>query len=230
MLFLNPALAADCVQVGNLTWEVKTDDGGLRDKDNRYFWYDTLLVNNNGNPGQLGQVGQGCTGNISCDTKSYMQAVNAQNLCGHGDWRMPTWEEMQSLINRNNSPTIDLSLFPNTVNGAYWTAATHADDNGRAWYIDFGSGNEQHDFKSLASYVRLVRGDKAAPRCVTLGALMWEVKSGRGTLQAFDNRYTWYNTLIADNNGAPGTQRQVGQGCTGAVQCDTQHYSQTVFY
>ncbi len=191
-LFLNPAWAADCVTVGNLMWELKTDDGGLRDKDNYYDWYDsTGPASNRGNPGSQGTVGGNCTGGILCNTEAYVAAVNAANVCGHNDWRLPTWEELKSLVNVNYTPTIDLSLFPETQSAPYWTAATLVSNSAYAWSINFQDGSEEYHGKGDGRYVRLVRGPKAPDKCVTIGSLTWEVKSGRGTLHAFDNYYSW---------------------------------------
>ena len=229
-LLLNPALAADCVTVGNLVWEQKTNDGGLRDKDNYYDWYDsTGPANNRGNPGSQGTVGGGCTGGILCNTEAYVAAVNAANVCGHNDWRLPTWEELNSLVNKSHTPTIDPSLFPETKSGGYWTAATPVNNNGAAWYINFQDGNENASSgKSAGYYVRLVRGPKAPDKCVTIGSLTWEVKTGRGTLRAFDNYYSWYDpSSVSNNRGNPGTQGGL-PGCSAVLNCDTQAYVNAV--
>ena len=66
-----------CVHDNNtgLVWEVKTQYGGIRDRYNRYSWYDPNSDTNGGHAGypDLGA----CSGGISCDTYSYVQAVNA---------------------------------------------------------------------------------------------------------------------------------------------------------
>ena len=94
------ATAWNCVKdnITGLIWEVKTDDGGLRDKDNTYTWYEPDNSKNGGNAG--GQNGGGCIGS-SCDTFSYIQAVNAQALCGAGDWRMPNRNELLSIVDNS---------------------------------------------------------------------------------------------------------------------------------
>jgi hypothetical protein len=108
----------------NLTgvlWEVKTADGGLRDQDWRYDWYDDIHTDNNGgNPGYLGSDTCGGTlPNGQCNTQAYVAAVNAAGLCGANDWRLPTKRELQQLVDYGipyPGPTIDTVYFVNTRN------------------------------------------------------------------------------------------------------------------
>ncbi|MCB1920210.1 MAG: DUF1566 domain-containing protein [Candidatus Competibacteraceae bacterium] len=226
--FLNPVLAADCVQIGNLTWEVKTDDDGLRDKDHTYTWYDSSgVLSNRGNAGTPN--GGQCGGGIACDTQSYVQAVNAQNLCGHNDWRLPGWEDLTSLVTAGSSPTIDPALFPETQAAPYWTATTLVNDNRYAWSINFNSGLEEYHGKSDRRYVRLVRGPQSSDQCVTIDNLTWEIKSGRGTLRSFEDSYSWYvlGDPILVNHGNAGTQGDLS-GCLSLNHCDTHDYIQAV--
>lgn len=82
--------------VTGLLWEIKTDDGGLHDKDWTYSWYNPDMNNNGGNTGTVN--GGNCNGTSSCDTGSYVQAVNTEGLCGLNNWRMPTVNELLSTI------------------------------------------------------------------------------------------------------------------------------------
>src|SRR5262245_37316990 len=52
----------DCVrdEVTALVWEIKTDDGGLRDKDWTYTWYNSTGINDGGSPGA--SAGGTCVG------------------------------------------------------------------------------------------------------------------------------------------------------------------------
>ena len=93
--------------VTGLIWEVKTDDGSIHDKYNRYTWYDS---NSETNGGYAGTPGDGT------DTEDFINGLNSQNFGGHSDWRLPTKEELQSIVDYGSTnPAIDTEYFPNTV-------------------------------------------------------------------------------------------------------------------
>jgi hypothetical protein len=91
-----------------LMWEVKTDDGGVHDKDNLYTWYNP---DNSVNGGFVGYT------NNEKNTFTFVQNVNSQGLCGYADWRLATVAELQGIISYHhyNEPqtAIDLNYFPN---------------------------------------------------------------------------------------------------------------------
>lgn len=157
-----PAAASvwSCVrdEVTGLTWETKTDDGGLQDADNTYSWYNPDPSTNGGNPGT--QNGGACSGS-GCDTHGYVQAVNAkaQALCGARDWRMPWLEELRSIVDYSRIlPSIDTAYFPLQRNSYVWSGSPGAYDSGYAWDIYFSKGTSYTDARHYGSRVRLVRG------------------------------------------------------------------------
>ncbi len=142
--------------VTGLIWEVKTDDGGLRDKDNTYSWYNTDSDNNGGSVGL--QDGGTCI-DSDCDTQGYVQEVKNQNLCAAGDWRLPTKRELENIVGYDrHDPTIDTDYFPNTISFVYWSSSPFAQYLHNAWSVVFIYGESGFSHKDYARYVRLVRG------------------------------------------------------------------------
>jgi chemotaxis protein histidine kinase CheA len=107
-----------CVQENatGKVWESKTNDNGLRDSDWRYRHFH----NSAGYAGTRDSTGQIlCQGLGNCDAYSYVNAVSNTGLCGRSQWRLPTMEELLSLVQINENgqrPNIDLKFFPDTVN------------------------------------------------------------------------------------------------------------------
>jgi hypothetical protein len=161
------AVSWSCVrdEVTGLVWEIKTDDGGLRDRDHTYAWYNPDSATNGGNAGV--QTGGSCTGSgISCNTAAYVTAVNAAGLCGANDWRMPTTEELLSIndYGATTPPAIDTAYFNDLVISSsltFWALETSVSNTADAWVVDYaigGAGNSSVGSKaSLPSLVRLVR-------------------------------------------------------------------------
>jgi hypothetical protein len=154
------AAAWSCVRdnVTGLIWEVKTDDGGLRDKDWTYSWYNPDAATNGGSAGTA-DGGDNCFNTARCDTQKYVADVNAQGLCGAEDWRLPDPRELLSIVSNDRvNPAIDTTYFPNTVASWVWSASPYANNPGYAWYVYFGYGGVDGYSKGYAGSVRLVRG------------------------------------------------------------------------
>lgn len=164
--------------VTGLIWEIKTDDGGLRDKDWLYTWYNPDPYTN-GSTDTTANDGAGSQGDSTscnsillpslCNTEAYVAAVNntlTTPLCGYTDWRMPTVDELSSIVDYSKyDPTIDAAYFPETlcygVNNncaAYWSASPSALDPDDAWWVWFGGGGAGPTGKDTLSAIRLVRG------------------------------------------------------------------------
>ncbi len=143
-------------EVTKLTWEVRTADGGLRDRGWAYSWYDdTGLAGGE----RAGDPGRGtCGGAVRCDTAAYREAVNALALCGFSDWRLPSRTEAHGLVDYGAGapPLAETGYFPDAQLGAYWTgdlATTFG-----AWTVEFILGELRGQRTSTAQRVRLVRG------------------------------------------------------------------------
>ncbi len=127
-----------------LLWELK-DGQGLRGAGAEYTWYHPYA---NANGGEAGTVGgtDSCAELENCDTDSYVRRINTIKLCGYDDWRLPKLTELLSLVDFSlarslaGEPQIDLSSFPLTQNGNYWTATPVAGFPEWVWVVDFRTG------------------------------------------------------------------------------------------
>jgi hypothetical protein len=164
------ATAWDCVRdnVTGLMWEVKTDEGGLRDADWTYTSFDSTY---NAGPEDfgVGSYSDNC-GNTSkiCTTAQYVADVNAVGLCGARDWRMPRVGELENIVHRDRfNPSIDTAWFPNTRFRKpsdifypifYWSSSTipaFFSYWGRCVWFNFGGSGMV--LRTEGGYVRLVR-------------------------------------------------------------------------
>jgi len=154
-----------------LTWEVKTATPGLHAGTNTYTWYNhnekadsTFEGKQNGGKGK--QNGGICTGN-SCDTEAFVAAVNAEHLCGFSDWRLPSKDELGSIVDATvhiPGPTVPKEL-PNMQNAksGYWTRTNFHMLNSSAWAWRFDHGADFVAEKSEPRYIVVVRGTAKAP-------------------------------------------------------------------
>jgi hypothetical protein len=175
-----------------LIWEVKTDDGGLRDIAKRYSNYTIDYPNDSSNAALQYPLSK--FGDIT-NTDGFVNAVNSQILCGAANWRLPTKEEMVGLvycsdgmyktlgkddygsicINGGNitKPTINANYFPNTqaeIYYGYWTSyysnyswASPATLIEAAWAVYFYYGYTGDINRFRDYYVRLVHDSQPPP-------------------------------------------------------------------
>ena len=159
-----------------LIWEVKTDDGGARDKDNSYRWggkgvSDVALGGYKGN-NQRSESRWSSSGKRYDDWNKLVDAASSEQLCGFADWRVPDLYELASLVRcRGGSyqnlgsgcsgsyqkPTIETKYFPNTQSNLYWSASPNASNSNYAWRLSFGNGYDLNNGRGDDYHVRLVR-------------------------------------------------------------------------
>jgi hypothetical protein len=138
-----------------LMWETNSADDVMRYSKNLYSWFDPQSKSFQG----VADGGR-CKGDSDCDTASYVQAMNKQNYCGHNDWRLPTREQMQTLVyldNGNENVKINKQYFPQTMPSWYWTSSENSNRDELAWYVLFRNGSALNDLKERPKHIRLVR-------------------------------------------------------------------------
>ncbi|MEI6746298.1 MAG: DUF1566 domain-containing protein [Methylococcaceae bacterium] len=185
-----------------LIWEVKTTDGGLRDQNKTYTWYNgdpttngydlhcakypddcKLRTNSYGTVYSPLYKPEEFIGyeNNGQNTEAYTKAVNATGLCGSSNWRLPTNEELKSLVYCSDGktttpakeesgsiectgssayPAINTTYFDYYDDSYYWSSSPNARNSGRVWAVsfDYGFGYSLNSFDIMYDYnlVRLV--------------------------------------------------------------------------
>ena len=110
-------------------------------------------------------------------TGAWIAAINAANLGGHNDWRLPNVRELQSIMDYGQLPvpgSPQASFLPDVTAAApYWSSTSLALNPFFAWGVDFGNVRvSSRDFlsfgygsvslgdKDVALRVRVVRGGR----------------------------------------------------------------------
>jgi hypothetical protein len=151
-------------------WEVKTNNGGLHDKNWAYMH--TSNLGENGVDPRDSWLAKEFACSLSpntedgeyCHTEAYIAAVNSEGYCGRSNWRLPELDELKSLIFCSNkpdeeirngslcgvkgeymSPTINSFYFPNTLkdgtNYVYWTnTSANAENDFIMYNVEFEGG------------------------------------------------------------------------------------------
>lgn len=120
-------------------YESNNNGSEVRDKKTGLIWMRC----------SLGQSWNGTACTNTATTYDWGSALQSAKAIG-GGWRLPNIKELDSLIEQAcYNPSINESIFPNTVSEAYWSSSP-VTDNGvnHAWFVSFG--DEKNHFGGLA--------------------------------------------------------------------------------
>lgn len=114
-----------------LTWEIKTSDGSLHDRDNTYSWSNT--------------------------EGGFIKSLNAEHFGSFDDWRLPEDKELERLQKlADDDPELFARFFPRTAPSYYWTWSRCQDGTHNSAKLKFGPEPSPH---SRQHRVRGVRGE-----------------------------------------------------------------------
>ena len=91
------------------------------------------------------------------DAKEYCDKLE---LGGFTDWRLPTREELYSIIDFSRVNSAYSAIFANSSSDYYWTSTTSLKDNAKAWVVYFYNGMLSLEDKDSAVNIRCVREHK----------------------------------------------------------------------
>ena len=118
-----------------------TDDGTVTDRQTKLMWMQSPLEDTF----------------IFDEAYQAAKNFNAKNgFAGHADWRMPSQDELRSLVVKGQSPSICQEAFPDTP-AWFWTSTPHAENIDEAWMVNFSNGCTYDLSRRYLYFVRLVR-------------------------------------------------------------------------
>jgi hypothetical protein len=109
----------------------------------------------------LGQTwnGQTCVGDANrFNWDDAIKIAKGMRHAGYTDWRLPTIDELKTLIVTGQIPTIDQQAFPNTPSSWFWSGSPYASNANSAWSVSLGYGYAYYYGRGSYYHVRLVRG------------------------------------------------------------------------
>jgi hypothetical protein len=89
--------------------------------------------------------------------------LNSANFAGYSDWRLPSLNELLTLVNYGGFGPATYPVFNNKVDSftrssLYWSSTSFQYNPASAWFVDFKEGKVKANGKANLHYVRAVRG------------------------------------------------------------------------
>jgi len=128
---------------------------------------------------------------------AYVSQVNAAARCGLTNWRLPSTNELLTLVDFSlvSGAAADAFGFPNQQADRYWTADAVAGATANAWFVDFGNdGLVSFDNMAAPTYstyrVLLVSGTPDSATSCTVAQAKY-VDNGDGTINDTSTALMW---------------------------------------
>jgi hypothetical protein len=125
---------------GEPTMDAQDDWVAVYDRETKLFWTAGIVGSSDG-----------------VDWAAAAEAAKGLRLQGHDDWRLPTIQELLSIVDYGkNDPAVDKDHFRGPY-GWTWSSTPYAGSAGCAWGVGLGYGGSGVGHQSLHGRVRAVR-------------------------------------------------------------------------
>jgi hypothetical protein len=112
----------------------------------------------------LGQIWNGKINLTEAKRYTWQEALSAVDdfnqtgrFAGYQDWRVPSIDELKTLVERGKKPAINHAMFPATPLSLFWSSTSAVNINHSAWAVYFYGGSAYWYGKTSYYYLRLVR-------------------------------------------------------------------------
>lgn len=178
-------------------------DGTVTDDNTGLMWQKCSVGKNN--DASCSGTASGFNWYQATGTFSAISNPSSQNVCGslnlsgYNDWRLPANKELVTILDYaipGGAPTINTTVFPNTMAWFYWTSTTWAVGDYAAWRVNFNFGDDGAYYKQDGYYVRCVRGGQTQQTLVDNGdGTVTDNRTGLIWQQGEPGAMTWGSAL-----------------------------------